>query len=74
MDNRRLVHNVLLDEARRQYRHSKYQQLAAEARAALTQAETSAEHAAKQSVGAATADGSEAGSAAQPMAAAPPQR
>ncbi|KAF0310732.1 39S ribosomal protein L17, mitochondrial [Amphibalanus amphitrite] len=34
-DRKHLLHNVLLDEARRHYRHKKYQQLAAEARAAL---------------------------------------
>ncbi|XP_037090342.1 39S ribosomal protein L17, mitochondrial-like [Pollicipes pollicipes] len=36
--NRHLLHNVLLDEARKQYRHNKYQQLAAEARADLAAA------------------------------------
>ncbi|XP_043207402.1 39S ribosomal protein L17, mitochondrial-like [Amphibalanus amphitrite] len=40
-DRKHLLHNVLLDEARRQYRHKKYQRLAAEARAAL--ADSSAE-------------------------------
>ena len=29
VDKRHLLHNVLLDEARRQYRHKKYQELAA---------------------------------------------
>ena len=59
MDNRNLLHNVLLDEARRQYRHKKYQRLAMEARDTLAHAETSAAEGAETSGDAAAADGAE---------------